>query len=276
MPIEAPRNANLLDSLGPKDQAEYRRINQAMARVEQRNPGMNTGVYTAYLENWLNGALAHQQAMEDLKNRAEAAQIPLNRNAIQHESVKIRRQFMEDFMQNELPRHGKAGQFAFRELGKEMDTNVLNTVTRNVYDPSEGGIQWGGIIGAVLGGMLGFMTGGGLNSWVGIAALAAGILGGSWLGNKAGDWIGGKMGGGQAAPGAEPQPVQSRQPQQQLSPEAQRRRDAAIEAATRREAERANQSGISPGGTHVDDGNSAQLPPPPTEQSPRDPDGRPR
>ncbi|NBO19624.1 MAG: hypothetical protein EBV03_10465, partial [Proteobacteria bacterium] len=86
-----------------------------------------------------------------------------------------------------IEKHGAMGEEAMRTIANEKQPESFFTpIVRQVYDSDKGGLQVGGILGALLGGAGAYFAGGqfGLGTLFKLGLTAGGVALGTYLGNK--------------------------------------------------------------------------------------------
>lgn len=199
MAFAAPDNEGLLSQLTPQEQSEYKRWRGKAEAAAAAKPYLKTEVYTHYLHDYIDAAVGHKAHMEDFKKRAAAANIPLDKKALDAESSKFKNEFAARFQRDVLPGYGPQGQEAWTALAEKMERpNLLTGGIKQVYNSEEGGFQWGGIVGGIVGAfaaakLTGFSLGGlfsGELDLFSILGMVVGVGMGAVTGNMIGNWMG--------------------------------------------------------------------------------------
>lgn len=221
-----PKNERLAANLAPDPKAEYQRLSAATEKLAAKRPDF-APAYQEYREAWLDHAMASDRRVMEVRRKSEKLGVRPQVADLQRMRDEDRNRFTFD-IEKRMKKYGPAGDEAGAALGKEMKKNVVSEVVSNFYDEEKGGVQWGGIAGALLGGLLLSSLAGGMGTWFGILAIILGAAAGGWLGNMAGDAIRERTGGSEKTSPAASEPGQART--QELSPEGAERQ-AKIKAA---------------------------------------------
>lgn len=193
MPFVLPKNDSLIRNLTPFEQQTYVNTAKGAAELAAENPNLDTRVYTRFLNDYANAALIHRKTLDaKIANAKNAGVIP-DQRWMNAESLKMRNDFVANFLQNTLPSYGPSGAEAWEKLGTRLKPKSIPEIAAGqFYNKEKGGVQWPGIIGGALAGFLVFKgLGGGL---MGILGAVLGLVAGAWLTNGAAKTIGGFFG----------------------------------------------------------------------------------
>jgi len=161
--------------------------------------------------------------------------------------------------------HGSEGARANAIFDKELKPGITGGIVKNFWDENDkgplGGLQIGGVLGALAGLFLGMNLGGMLGGgWMSIIAIIGGVLAGAWLGDTAGDGISSLFSSGDKTPQSAPGQGKSRQ----VDTDAQKRMEAARAAA----AQPAERNEPPKDGERVNTKNLGKFTPPPVPTTP--------
>lgn len=196
-----PDNEKILDSLSQENKNYYTQLREAGAKAAQEHPGMDTRVITAFLHDYL--IMAKNDDTQRAKDVAfyEKGGKPVDHRAIRQASQKRRDDFLQDFQSNKLPQYRTNGQQAWQAFGKQVQgPSIFTAAINQFYNPEKqsginfGGVQVGGILGAVVGGLLASQIFGGLEGIMeggafGIVGTLLAVFAGAWLGNRTADTV---------------------------------------------------------------------------------------
>jgi len=238
-------------------------INQVKRNSKGRTD-LNLETLDSYESMWLKTELEKKEKADELIRQGASAK------AVQERTDGIGQQRHAQWESAAKVEFGLAGGFAIQELNAvRKPTGPVGGIGKMFYDKHDGGMQWGGILGALGGLFLGMNFGGMLGGgWMSIVAIIGGVLAGAWLGDKAGDGISSLFSSGEKTP----PPTSSQGKSRQADSPEEKSQNAAQQIAT---------PFIGPiptdltktvtGGEHVETEHSAQLPAqsPPAKKAPK-------
>lgn len=185
------KREEILGKLVPEQQELYRGMKADLEKVKRNNPGIDTEILDSYESMWLKTQLDVRDKRDELirENSPVAGNddffYNMQKAQVKKWQVQANRKYGID---------GALSLGALDEMKKPV--GAIEGLTKNFYDKTDGGIQWGGILGAVGGVMLGMMGGemfGAGGGWMSLLLIAGGALLGGMIGNKGGDVVSGMM-----------------------------------------------------------------------------------
>ena len=166
MAIAKPENEDaILPILGEYEQNKYVASKEAAERVAQKNPDMDTQIYTDYLQAYLNAAKSFQEATQREDGK------PVDGAYVDKERVKAQQQMnmvleKEYFTINasldpeaEKQRLATNHRAMDKLQGEMQGEGLISRVVKNVYDEEKDGFQWAKIAGGTTIGLLGLLMG---------------------------------------------------------------------------------------------------------------------
>lgn len=226
MSSATPRNEHLLSQLSQEPRDTYARIAAATEKLIAERPDF-APAYQEYRQAWLEHAIKSDRRVMQVRREVEAKGVRPQYADLKKMRDNDANAFASD-VNRRMAKYGQTGDEAGKALEGELNKSVGSGIVSNVYDKSQGGVQWGGVAGALLGGLLLMNMAGGTGTWFGIFAIAVGALAGSWLGDMAGDAVRNKMNANQTKKSDTPAPGKGKAQQPEVSPEAMERAKRAV------------------------------------------------
>jgi hypothetical protein len=189
-PLSQAEKNDIHDHITIDRQAEHDTLRKAIDQVKRNSGGrkdLDLDALDSYESMWLRSEQEKQTKKDEMiRNSASEESINNALNGIGERHIKKWEPLAKRF-------YGDGGNQAFAALqGANQPTGFVEGITKTVYDKNDGGMQWGGVIGAIGGLLLGMMGGDMMGGgWWSVVAAIGGALLGAWLGEKSGDTVSG-------------------------------------------------------------------------------------
>jgi hypothetical protein len=184
-PEKAKAHFQYLDDAGAKTL-------QMMAKEHPEIPVDKLQAIVTDITNAKKGmALAYNDEMNKLRQPNEQG-VPADRRTLNKAALHLQDSMNGTIQQAVADKHGELGKEVLTEFNRRTSSpTIIGGVTRQFFDRDDGGMQWGGILGAVIGGLLGWsmLGGAGFGTLLTVGGILLATLAGGWAGNKAADTI---------------------------------------------------------------------------------------